>query len=126
MSDQAVASSTPAEPTKQTEIMEKLATVAVVGVAVALVEVALIPGLLIGAAAAFLPDLMPKMSENFRPMMKASIKASIKAAQKTREAFAEASEQVQDMVAEAKMDHEEEATPVAEVTKPAAKRARKS
>ena len=59
---------------------------------------------LIGAAAAFLPNLMPKLGEGLRPAMKSTVRASYKFAQKTREVFAEASEQVQDMVAEAKLD----------------------
>ena len=94
--------STEAPATKQDELMGKVATVALIGLGVALIEVELIPGLILGAAAAFLPNLMPSL----RPAMKSTVRASYKFAQKTREVFAEASEQVQDMVAEAKMEQE--------------------
>jgi hypothetical protein len=86
---------------KQDDLVGRLATVAVVGIGVALIEVELIPGLIIGAAAAFLPNFIPSL----RPAVKATVRASYKVAQKTREAFAEASEHVQDIVAEAKMEH---------------------
>ena len=67
----------------------------------------------LGAAAAFLPNLMPKLGESLRPAMKSTVRASYKFAQKTREVFAEASEQMQDMVAEAKVEQEPAAQPVA-------------
>jgi gas vesicle protein len=97
---------------KQDDLMGKVATVAVIGIGVALIEVELIPGLIIGAAAAFLPNLMPKLGESLRPAMKSTVRASYKFAQKTREVFAEASEQVQDMVAEAKIEEPPAPEPV--------------
>ena len=99
--------------TKQDDLLGKVATVAVIGIGVALIEVELIPGLILGAAAAFLPNLMPKLGESLRPAMKSTVRASYKFAQKTREVFAEASEQMQDMVAEAKVEQEPAAQPVA-------------
>lgn len=102
---------------KQDDLIGKVATVAVIGLGVALIEVELIPGLIIGAAAAFLPNLMPKLGESLRPAMKSTVRAGYKFAQKTREAFAEASEQVQDMVAEAKVEHEPTPEPVASETR---------
>jgi gas vesicle protein len=99
--------------TKQDDLLGKVATVAVIGIGVALIEVELIPGLILGAAAAFLPNLMPKLGESLRPAMKSTVRASYKFAQKTREVFAEASEQMQDMVAEAKVEQEPAAQPAA-------------
>lgn len=90
---------------KQDDLVGKVATVAVVGVGAALISVELIPGLLIGAAAAFLPNFMPKLGQSLRPAMRSTVRASYKFAQKTREVFAEAGEQVQDMVAEARLEH---------------------
>jgi len=89
---------------KQDELVGKVATVAVVGVGAALISVELIPGLLIGAAAAFLPNFMPKLGQSLRPAMRSTVRAGYKFARKTREVFAEAGEQVQDMVAEARLE----------------------
>jgi hypothetical protein len=86
--------------TKNDDIVAKAATIAVVGVGVALISTELIPGMLIGVAAAFLPGIGPKM----RPFLKSTVKAGYSAVRKTREMMAEASEQVQDMLAEAKAE----------------------
>jgi predicted trehalose synthase len=114
--------SSEAPTSKQDDLIGKVATVAVIGLGVALIEVELIPGLILGAAAAFLPNLMPKLGGSLRPAMKSTVRASYKFAQKTREAFAEASEQVQDMVAEAKLEQEPAAQPVVDGARRAAAR----
>jgi hypothetical protein len=85
---------------KNNDVVAKAATIAVVGVAAAIISAELIPGMIIGVAAAFLPGLGPKL----RPFFKSTVKASYTAARKTREMFAEAGEQIQDMVAEAKAE----------------------
>jgi Protein of unknown function (DUF5132) len=82
---------------KSDDIVAKAATIAVVGVGVALISTELIPGMLIGVAAAMLPGLGPKM----RPLLKSTVRAGFSAVRKTREMLSEASEQVQDMLAEA-------------------------
>jgi len=81
-----------------------LVTVGVVAVGVALIEVAWIPGMIIGLAAAFAPKYLPKMGEGFRPLMKQTVRGAYKMAQKTREAVAEAGEQMQDLMAEARAE----------------------
>jgi hypothetical protein len=86
--------------TKNDDIVAKAATIAVVGVGAALISTELIPGMLIGVAAALLPGIGPKM----RPFLKSTVKAGYNAVRKTREMMAEASEQVQDMLAEAKAE----------------------
>ena len=83
------------------DIVAKAATIAVVGVGAALISTELIPGMLIGLAAAFLPGIGPKM----KPLLKSSVRAGYAAVQKTRELVAEASEQMQDAVAEARAEH---------------------
>jgi hypothetical protein len=85
---------------KNDDVLAKAATIAVVGVGVALISAELLPGMLIGVAAAFLPGIGPKM----RPFLKSTVKAGYSAVRKTREMMAEASEQVQDMLAEAKAE----------------------
>jgi hypothetical protein len=89
------------EEPKGNDIVAKAATIAVVGVGVALISTELIPGMLIGLAAAFLPGVGPKL----KPLLKSTVRAGYSAVQKTRELVAEASEQMQDVVAEARADH---------------------
>lgn len=85
---------------ENSDIGSKVATIAVVGVGVALISAELLPGMLIGVAAAFLPGI----GKHMRPLMKNTVKAGYAAMKKTREMVAEASEQVQDMIAEAKAE----------------------
>jgi len=82
----------------------KVATVGIIGVGVALIEVSLIPGMVIGLAAAFAPKYAPRLVEGVKPLVRTTVRGAVKLAQKTREAIAEAGEQVQDMVAEAKLE----------------------
>ncbi len=91
----------PLDEVSNNDMIGKVATIAVVGVGAALISAELIPGMLIGVAAAFLPGLGPKM----RPLLKSTIRAGYSAAQKTKEMFAEASEQMQDVMAEARSEH---------------------
>jgi hypothetical protein len=93
------------EEVKSNDVVAKAATIAVVGVGVALISTELIPGMLIGLAAAFLPGMGPKL----RPLLKSTVRAGYSAVQKTRELVAEASEQMQDAVAEARAEHESKA-----------------
>jgi hypothetical protein len=93
------------EEVKSNDIVAKAATIAVVGVGVALISAELIPGMLIGLAAAFLPGMGKKM----RPLLKSTVRAGYSAVQKTRELVAEASEQMQDAVAEARAEHSSKA-----------------
>ena len=87
------------------DIVAKVATIAVVGVGAALISTELIPGMLIGIAAAFLPGMGKKM----RPLLKSTVRAGYSAVQKTRELVAEATEQMQDAVAEARAEHQSKA-----------------
>ena len=86
---------------KNSDIVGKAATIAVVGVGVALISAELLPGMLIGVAAAFLPGIGPRL----RPFLKSTVRASYSAVRKTREMMAEASEQIQDAIAEAKTEN---------------------
>ena len=90
---------------KSNDLAARAATIAVVGVGVALISTELIPGMLIGVAAALLPGMGPKL----RPFLKSTMKAGFSAVRKTREMIAEAGEQVQDMLAEVQA---EDAVPV--------------
>ncbi len=82
------------------EAVTVAATVGVVAVGVALFEVALLPGMVIGVAAMLAPKYVPKMGAALTPMFKSTVRGAYKFGQKTREMVAEAKEQVHDIVAE--------------------------
>jgi hypothetical protein len=82
------------------EAVTVAATVGVVAVGVALFEVALLPGMVIGVAAMLAPKYVPQMGAALSPMFKSTVRGAYKFGQKTREMVAEAKEQVHDIVAE--------------------------
>jgi hypothetical protein len=100
-----------------------IATVGVVAVAVALIEVSLIPGMIIGLAAAFAPKYVPKLGDGVRPLLKQTVRGAYKVAQKTREAMAEAGEQMQDLMAEARAEDEQAAAAAAATVEPVSPKA---
>jgi hypothetical protein len=81
-----------------------LATVALVGVGVAIIEPELIPGLLIGAGAVLAPKLLPALGGMVRPLFRNMVKAGYSAGMRVRETAAEVGEQVEDYVAEARAE----------------------
>ncbi len=93
------------------DIVGKVVIVGAIGVGAALIEAALIPGMLIGAAAVLAPKFVPQVGERLRPLFKSTIRGAYKLREKTREAFAEAHEQVQDIMAEARHDEQAAADP---------------
>jgi Protein of unknown function (DUF5132) len=82
----------------------KALTVAAVGVAAALIEVELIPGMLLGVAAMLMPNLLPRLGSGLRPLVKGAVRAGYGVADRARETIAEAGEQFQDIVAEVKSE----------------------
>jgi hypothetical protein len=78
----------------------RLATVAAVGIGVALIEAELIPGMLIGVGAMLAPKLLDRFGTGLRPLVKGAVRAGYALVEKTKETVAEASEQYQDIVAE--------------------------
>src|SRR3954470_24207107 len=60
---------------KSDDMVTKVATIAVVGVGVALISAELIPGMLTGVAAAMVPAIGPKV----RPLLKSPVKAGFSA-----------------------------------------------
>lgn len=85
-------------------ITSKLATVAAVGVGAALLEIELIPGMLLGVAAMLVPDLLPRLGNGIRPLVKSAVRAGYSVAERTKETVAEASEEFQDIVAEVRSE----------------------
>jgi Protein of unknown function (DUF5132) len=96
----AVPSDAPETGHMPNEAVTMAATVGVVAVGVALFEVALLPGMVIGVAAMLAPKYVPKMGAALTPMFKSTVRGAYKFGQKTREMVAEAKEQVHDIVAE--------------------------
>jgi len=76
------------------------ATVGVVGVAAVIFEAALIPGMIIGVAAALAPTYMPRLGAALNPLFRSTVRGAYKMGRKTREAMSEAREQMNDIVAE--------------------------
>jgi hypothetical protein len=95
---------------EQLDVASKVAIAGVIGVGAALIEVSLIPGILIGAAAVLAPKYLPSVRDRMRPLLKSTIRGVYRATEKTREALAEAQEQVQDIMAEARHEDREAAT----------------
>lgn len=83
-----------------------VAAVAVVAVGAALFEVALLPGIALGAAAVAAPKYLPKLGGALNPLFKSTVRGTYKLAQKSKEMFHEAREHVHDAVAEVKAEAE--------------------
>jgi hypothetical protein len=82
------------------DIVATVATVGVVGVGAAVFEAALLPGIVLGVAAMWVPQYLPKMGATLNPLFRSTIRGCYKLGHKTREMMAEAQEQVHDIVAE--------------------------
>ena len=65
------------------------ATVAVVGIGTAVVEAALLPAVVLGAAAVWLPKYFPKAGETLHPLFRAAVRGAHKISQKTRAVITE-------------------------------------
>ncbi len=94
----------PAEDTEITQeegdMIATVATVGVIGIGVAIVEAALLPGVILGVAAVAAPKYVPKLGSWLGPMFKSTVRGVYRFSQKTKEFMAETHEHVQDIVAE--------------------------
>jgi hypothetical protein len=95
----------------RSDLVATVATVAVVGIGAAAFEVALLPGIVLGVAAMWLPQYFSKMGEALNPLFRSTVRGAYKISQKTREMMAEAQEQVHDIVAEVHAEGEQPAPP---------------
>ena len=91
----------------------KAATVGVVVVGAALFEAALIPGILIGAAAVLAPKYLPKMGDRIQPLFNSTVRGAYKLGRKARSAVGDVREHVSDIAAEV---HAEEVAAADEIT----------
>jgi hypothetical protein len=93
------------------EVVATVATVAVVGIGAAVFEAALLPGIVLGVAAMWLPQYFPKMGEALNPLFRSTVRGAYKLGRKTKEMVAEAHEQVHDIVAEVHAEGDAGVTP---------------
>jgi len=103
---------------EETDLVATVATVGVVGVGVAVLEAALLPGVALGVAAMLAPKFVPKIGEALGPMFKSTVRGAYKLGQKTKEFVAEANEHVQDIVAEVDAETKSRAAEPAKDTAP--------
>jgi hypothetical protein len=98
---ESVAAEVPEEATSaRSDVVATAATVVVVGLGAAAFEAALLPGLVLGVAAMWLPQYFPKMGEALNPLLRSTVRGVYKVGHKTREMMAEAQEQFHDIAAE--------------------------
>ena len=88
------------------EVIVTAATVGVVAVGAALIEISLIPGIAIGVIAVLAPGFLPKFGEALMPMFRSSVRGAYRLGQKSHEMIAEAREQIQDLAAEVEAESE--------------------
>jgi hypothetical protein len=81
-------------------MLATVATIGVVGVGVAVLEAALLPGVVLGVAAVAAPKYLPRLGSAMAPLFRSAVRGVYMAGRKTREVVAEAQEHVNDIVAE--------------------------
>lgn len=81
-------------------MLTTVATIGVVGVGVAVLEAALLPGVVLGVAAVAAPKYLPRLGSAMAPLFRSAVRGVYMAGRKTREVVAEAQEHVSDIVAE--------------------------
>jgi Protein of unknown function (DUF5132) len=88
------------QPEDHGDVVATVTTVAVVGLGAAFFEAALLPGIVLGVAAMWVPQYLPKMGAALNPLFRSTVRGAYKIGHKTREMVAEAQEQMHDIVAE--------------------------
>ncbi len=104
---------------EEANVLATVAAVGVVGVGVAVFEVALLPGVVLGVAAMAAPKLLPRVGSALNPIFKSTVRGIYKIGQKTKEMVHETHEHVQDIVAE--VDAEAKRDAAEGVAEPASK-----
>ncbi|HUB63416.1 MAG TPA: DUF5132 domain-containing protein [Methylocella sp.] len=86
------------------DFVAEVATIGVVAAGVAIVEAALLPGVVIGVAAALAPKFLPKLSTRLKPLFNSTVRGAYKLSRKARSAVGEFQERVNDITAEVKAE----------------------
>jgi hypothetical protein len=82
------------------DFTSKAATVGVVVVGAALLEAALIPGIVLGAAAVLAPKYLPKLRDRLQPLWHSTVRGAYILGRKARSAVGEVKEHMSDIAAE--------------------------
>jgi hypothetical protein len=90
----------PGEPSLGTTV----ATIGVVGVAAALFDVALIPGMVIGIAAAYAPKYVPGLGDRLGSLFTYTVRGAYKMTRSARRTVVKAQEHIHDITAEEAAD----------------------
>jgi hypothetical protein len=101
-------------------VVATAATIGVVAVGAIIFEAALLPGLVLGVAAALAPQYLPRIGSALNPIFRSTVRGAYKLGQKSREAFAEAQEHFHDIAAEVDAEGDAKAKAAADVKTPAA------
>jgi hypothetical protein len=117
--DEADDAALPDDASPDSSMLTTMATIGVVGVGVAVLEAALLPGVVLGVAAVAAPKYLPRLGSAMAPLFRSAVRGVYMAGRKTREIVAEAQEQVNDIVAEvdSETDHSVDTDAHAEVKK---------
>jgi hypothetical protein len=86
--------------TEEPDVVTTVTTIGVIGVAAALFDVALIPGMIIGVAAAYAPKYVTNLGERLQPVFDYTVRGAYKVTRSVRSAAAEAQERMNDIAAE--------------------------
>jgi hypothetical protein len=81
-----------------------ITSAAIIGIG-ALLEPELLGGMLLGAGAVYASRKLPQITQFFGPLFRTAVRAGYAAAASASELIAEASEQVQDTIAEARVEY---------------------
>jgi hypothetical protein len=99
----------PSTASDQPDIATTVTTIGVIGVAAALFDVALIPGIVIGVAAAYAPKYVTNLGERLEPLFNYTVRGAYKMTRSARSAVAEAQEKMHDIAAEVEAEEAAEA-----------------
>jgi hypothetical protein len=94
-----------------------VATVAVVAIGAAIADVALLPGLVLGAAAMVVPRFYPQIGEALNAGFRTTVRGAYKLGQNARDLAAETKERIDDFVAEVDAEDEVHETAMAATKK---------
>jgi hypothetical protein len=98
---------------EEPDIVTTVTTIGVIGVAAALFDVALIPGIVIGVAAAYAPKYVTNLGERLQPLFNYTVRGAYKVRRSARHAVAEAQERMHDIAAEIEAEDAAGADPAA-------------
>jgi len=92
------------------ELVATAVTVGIVVIGAAIIEAALVPGIIIGVAAAWAPKYFPKWGERLEPLFHSTVRGAYKLGRKARSTVGEVQERMHDIAAEVNAEEVGKAT----------------